>query len=40
VIDITELNTDIAKIVARQSELRAEIDTIVADLEGDNDDAR
>lgn len=40
VIDITELNADIAKIVARQSELRTEIDAIVADLERDNDDAR
>ena len=40
VIDITELNADIAKIVARQSELRTEIDKIVADLEGNNDDAR
>ena len=40
VIDITELNADIAKIVARQSELRTEIDAIVADLERDNDDAK
>ena len=40
VIDITELNADIAKIVARQSELRTEIDAIVADLEKDSDDAR
>lgn len=40
VINITELNADIAKIVARQSELRTEIDAIVADLERDNDDAR
>lgn len=36
-INITELNADIAKIVARQSELRAAIDEIVADLEGDKD---
>lgn len=33
-IDITELNANIARIVARQQELRASIDTIVADLEG------
>jgi len=34
IIDITELNTKIKKIVERQSELRDEIDAIVADLEG------
>ncbi|MGH8963056.1 MAG: type I restriction-modification system subunit M [Jatrophihabitantaceae bacterium] len=34
-VDITELNAEIARIVARQSELRREIDTIVADIEGD-----
>lgn len=34
VIDITELNAEIARIVARQSELRTKIDAIVADLEG------
>lgn len=34
VVDITELNTEIARIVARQSELRAAIDVIVADIEG------
>ena len=34
VIDITELNAEIARIVARQQELRASIDEIVADLEG------
>ena len=33
-IDITALNAEIARIVARQNELRAEIDAIVADLEG------
>ncbi len=33
-IDITELNAEIARIVARQQELRTEIDAIVADLEG------
>jgi type I restriction enzyme M protein len=33
VVDIAELNTKIAKIVARQSELRAAIDEIVADIE-------
>lgn len=34
VVDITELNTEIARIVARQQELRTSIDEIVADLEG------
>lgn len=34
VIDITELNAEIARIVARQAELRTSIDEIVADLEG------
>ena len=33
-VDITELNAEIARIVARQAELRAAIDEIVADLEG------
>ena len=33
-IDIKKLNTEIAEIVARQNELRAAIDEIVADLEG------
>jgi type I restriction enzyme M protein len=33
-IDITELNAEIARIVARQQELRTAIDAIVADLEG------
>jgi len=33
-VDITALNADIARIVARQSELRTAIDAIVADLEG------
>ncbi|MCA0360163.1 MAG: type I restriction-modification system subunit M [Armatimonadetes bacterium] len=33
-IDITALNAKIAGIVARQSELRTQIDAIVADLEG------
>ena len=32
-IDIVELNTEIAGIVARQSELKTQIDAIVADLE-------
>ena len=36
VIDITKLNAEIARIVARQQELRASIDQIVADLEGTN----
>lgn len=34
VVDITALNADIARIVARQQELRTAIDEIVADLEG------
>jgi type I restriction enzyme M protein len=34
VIDIEELNAEIALIVSRQAELRASIDEIVADLEG------
>jgi type I restriction enzyme M protein len=34
VVDITELNAEIARIVSRQSELRTSIDAIVADLEG------
>ncbi|MCE5191071.1 MAG: type I restriction-modification system subunit M, partial [Actinomycetia bacterium] len=33
-IDIAELNAEIVRIVARQAELRAQIDEIVADLEG------
>jgi len=33
-VDITALNAEIAKIVSRQVELRAQIDAIVADLEG------
>ncbi|MCD6333298.1 MAG: N-6 DNA methylase [Bacteroidales bacterium] len=33
-IDIKKLNAEIAGIVARQNELRAKIDEIVADLEG------
>lgn len=32
--DITELNADIADIVKKQSELRKQIDTIVAEIEG------
>ncbi|MFJ6533529.1 type I restriction-modification system subunit M [Microbacterium sp. NPDC091662] len=34
VVDITELNAEIARIVARQTKLRSAIDVIVADLEG------
>jgi type I restriction enzyme M protein len=34
VVDITELNAEIARIVARGSELRTAIDEIVAELEG------
>ena len=33
-IDIVELNAEIARIVSRQSELRTQIDAIVADLDG------
>ena len=33
-IDIKQLNAEIAQIVARQAELRRQIDAIVADLEG------
>jgi len=33
-VDIAELNAEIARIVARQQELRIAIDEIVADLEG------
>jgi type I restriction enzyme M protein len=33
-VDITKLNADIARIVARQAELREQINAIVADLEG------
>lgn len=33
-IDITQLDADIEQIVARQSELRSQIDAIVRDLEG------
>lgn len=36
VVDITELNAKIAKIVARQNELRTAIDEIVADVESNN----
>ena len=32
-IDIVELNRQISSIVARENELRTQIDTIVADLE-------
>jgi len=34
VVNVTELNQKIAKIVARQNELRTAIDEIVADIEG------
>lgn len=34
-VDIKRLNADIARIVARQAELRTAIDAIVADLEGE-----
>ena len=34
-VDITALNAEIAELVERQNQLRAEIDAIVAELEGD-----
>jgi type I restriction enzyme M protein len=34
IINITELNAEITEIVAREAKLRAEIDAIVADIEG------
>ena len=34
VVDITALNSKIAGIVVRQTELRTQIDAIVAELEG------
>lgn len=34
VVDIITLNTEITRIVAEQTRLRIEIDTMVADLEG------
>jgi len=34
VIDITQLNAEISRIAARQSELRTAIDVIVTDIEG------
>ena len=37
-IDITALNSEIARIVARQQELREQIDAIVADLEAGSDE--
>ena len=33
-VDIKQLNAEIAEIVKKQSELRTQIDAIVADLEG------
>ena len=33
-VDITELNAEIAEIVTSQSQLRTEIDAIVAEIEG------
>ena len=35
VVDIKELNAEIAHIVARQQELRGAIDAIVVDIEGE-----
>ena len=37
-VDIKALNAEIARIVAREEELRQKIDAIVTDLEGDNDE--
>ncbi len=39
-VDIVALNAEIAGIVARQTELRTQIDAIVADLEGDEADQK
>jgi type I restriction enzyme M protein len=36
IVDIKQLNAEIARVVARQAELRADIDAIVADLEGES----
>ena len=36
-IDIKQLNAEIAKIVARETELRAKVDAIVAELEADDE---
>ena len=40
VVDILELNANIARIVARQAELRSSINEIVAELEGAQDESR
>lgn len=37
-IDIKAVNAELARIVARENELRAQVDAIVADLEGDADE--
>ena len=37
VIDIQKLNAEIAQIVAREQKLREEIDKIVAEIEGGNE---
>ena len=36
VIDIHKLNEELAQIVAREQELRQQIDAIIAEIEGDN----
>jgi hypothetical protein len=36
-VDIKKLNAEIADIVARESELRAKVDAIVAELEADDE---
>ncbi len=37
-VDIKKLNTEIAEIVAREATLRAEIDAIIKEIEGDSGD--
>jgi type I restriction enzyme M protein len=37
-VDITALNAEIAQMIARQQELREQIDAIVADLEAGSDE--
>ena len=36
-VDIRALNAEIAEIVARETELRAKVDAIVAELEADDE---
>jgi type I restriction enzyme M protein len=37
-IDIHELNAEITEIVAREDQLRADIEAIIAEIEGNNHD--